>query len=169
MTTPAERLAALDAAQRRKVLRGFTTEQLAQLPYCWELWARPEQLPPPGLWRTWLYLAGRGAGKTRSAAEAIRAAVESGECTQIGIIAPTAEALRRVCVEGPSGILAVHPPNERPTYEMSLGRLTWPNGAQAQLFTAEEPERLRGPNLSLLCGRMKSAPSQTRRRPGIWR
>jgi phage terminase large subunit-like protein len=131
-------------------LRGFSAEQLAQLPYCWELWARPEQLPPAGDWRCWLYLAGRGAGKTRSAAEAIRAAVESGERRQIGIVAPTTESLRRVCVEGPSGILAVHPPAERPTYEMSLGRLTWCNGAQAQLFSAEEPERLRGPNLSLL-------------------
>ncbi len=76
--------------------------------------------------------------------------MESGDRTQIGVIAPTAEALRRVCVEGVSGILATHPPSSRPTYEMSVGRITWPNGAQAGLYSAEEPDRLRGPNFDLL-------------------
>ncbi len=99
MTSPAQRLAALPPELRRTVLHGFTAEQIAALHYAWTaLWARPEQLMPPGEWRCWLYLAGRGAGKTRSAAEAIRAAVESGEHREIGVIAPTAEALRRVCV-----------------------------------------------------------------------
>jgi phage terminase large subunit-like protein len=68
----------------------------------------------------------------------------------VGIIGPTMEAVRRVMIEGPSGILAVTPPNERPTYEMSIGRLTWPNGAQGHLFSSEEPDRLCGPNFDLL-------------------
>jgi phage terminase large subunit-like protein len=55
-----------------------------------------------------------------------------------------------VMIEGPSGILAVTPPSERPTYEMSIGRLTWPGGQQGHLFSSEEPDRLRGPNFDLL-------------------
>src|SRR5690348_2652319 len=135
---------------RDELLGGMSADALAALQYSWPLWAREEQLPPPGRWRVWFYLGGRGSGKTRAMAEHIRSEVMSGRRRSIGIIGPTMEAVRRVMVEGPSGLLAVHPPNERPTYEVSIGRLTWPNGAQAHLFSAEEPDRLRGPNFDLL-------------------
>jgi phage terminase large subunit-like protein len=111
------------------------------------LWARPDQLPPEGNWRTWLLLGGRGSGKTRSAAEWCRAEVESGRRVQLGIVGPTVDALRRVQIEGPSGLLATAPPWFRPTYEPSRRVVTWPNGVVAHLFSAEEPDRLRGPNL----------------------
>ena len=90
-------------------------------------------------------LAGRGFGKTRCAAEWIRHRVEAGASRRIALVGATAADVRDVMVEGPSGILAVCPPWDRPRYEPSKRRLTWPNGAVATTFTADEPDRLRGP------------------------
>jgi phage terminase large subunit-like protein len=106
--------------------------------------ARPEQLPPPGNWRIWLYLGGRGAGKTRSGAEWVRAQIQNG-CTRMALVAPTAADARDVMIEGESGILAIAPPWDRPLYEPSKRRLTWRSGATATAYSADEPERLRGP------------------------
>jgi phage terminase large subunit-like protein len=100
-----------------------------------------------------LFLAGRGAGKTRSGAEWVRSLVKAGY-QRIGLIAPTSADARDVMVEGTSGILSVSWQHDRdifgkpmglPSYEPSKRRLTWGNGALATLFSAEEPERLRGP------------------------
>lgn len=118
---------------------------IESLQYDWRLWARPAQLPPSGNWRVWLILAGRGFGKTRTGAEWVRAEVESGKAKRVALVAPTAADARDVMVEGESGILAVSPPWFRPQYEPSKRRITWPNGAMATVFTADEPERLRGP------------------------
>ncbi len=148
----ARRLRDLSEELRLEVLAGLSPEQIDALPYVWELWARPDQLPPPPpagfpTWRTWLILAGRGWGKTKTGAEWVRSEAESGRRRQIAIIGPTADAVRRVQIEGPSGLLAVSPPNFRPSYEPSTRRVVWPNGSVAHLFSAEEPDRLRGPNL----------------------
>jgi phage terminase large subunit-like protein len=116
----------------------------------WRAKARPEQLPPPGDWNGWLYMAGRGAGKTRSGAEWVRENVEAGTARRIALIAPTAGDARDVLVEGPAGILAVSSPWCRPEYQPALRRLTWPNGAVASTFSAEEADRLRGPQHDLL-------------------
>src|SRR5450759_4532434 len=114
-------------------------------PLAWHRLARPEQLPPPGNWRIWLVLAGRGWGKTRTAAEWVLERVESGKARRIALVAPTAADARAVMVEGASGILACATERLRPLYEPSRRRLTWPNGAIATLYSADEPERLRGP------------------------
>lgn len=90
-------------------------------------------------------MAGRGFGKTRTGAEWVRGLVESGQAKRIALIAPTAADARDVMVEGESGILACSPPWFRPVYEPSKRRLTWPNGALATTYSADEPERLRGP------------------------
>ena len=111
----------------------------------WRVWARPSQLPPPGDWRVWLLLAGRGFGKTRSGAEWVRGLAESGAARRIALVAPTARDARLVMVEGESGLLAIAPAEARPTFEPSKRQLTWPNGAIATLFSADEPDRLRGP------------------------
>ena len=111
----------------------------------WQSIARPEQLPPPGDWTIWLYLAGRGAGKTRSGAEAVRDWIESGRCKRVALIAPTQGDCRDVLVEGESGLLSIAPNSNRPLYEPSKRRITWPNGSIATLYSSEEPERLRGP------------------------
>lgn len=119
---------------------------LQTLLYDWEgVWARDSQLMPEGAWETWLVLAGRSFGKTHLAAETVRMKVERGEAGRIALIGPTAADCRDVMVEGKSGILTLAPPWFRPKYEPSKRRLTWPNGARAFLFSAEEPERLRGP------------------------
>jgi predicted phage terminase large subunit-like protein len=96
-------------------------------------------------WATWILLAGRGFGKTRVGAELVREMVESGQAKRIAVISPTASDARDVAVEGQSGLVNVCPPWNRPLYESTKRRVTWPNGAQASLFSAEEPERLRGP------------------------
>jgi predicted phage terminase large subunit-like protein len=107
--------------------------------------ARDSQIPPLGDWRVWLLLAGRGFGKTRSGAEFVRWQVETGLARRVALIAPTAVDVRNVMVEGESGILAVCRSENQPCYEPSLHRLTWSNGAVATTFSADEPNRLRGP------------------------
>ena len=145
--SPAAILAALPPDKRREALAGFSPDEIARLEFTWRFWARPDQVAPEGDWRTWLLMGGRGSGKTRSAAEWVREEIESGRRRSLGIIGPTADSLRRTQVEGQSGILATAPPWNRPSYEPSTRRIVWPNGAMAHLFSAEEPERLRGPNL----------------------
>lgn len=131
------------------VARHLDPEAAAVALYEWRLWARPEQIEPEGDWTVWLYLAGRGAGKTRSGAEWVREQVEAG-VQRIGLIAPTAADARDVMVEGPSGILAVCPPWNEPHYEPSKRRITWPNGAVASVYSADEPDRLRGPQHEIM-------------------
>jgi Terminase large subunit, T4likevirus-type, N-terminal len=106
--------------------------------------ARAAQRPPAGDWRTWLLLGGRAAGKTRAAAELVRHWVESGQARRIGLVAPTAADYRDTMIQGPSGLLAIAPPWDRPKFEPSKRRLTWPNGAVAICLSADRPERTRG-------------------------
>jgi phage terminase large subunit-like protein len=125
---------------------GFDTpEKLKKLDYAWWFNAREKQEIPPGLWRIWLILAGRGFGKTRTGAETVREQVEKGNAKRIALVAPTASDARDVMIEGESGIMNICPDWNRPTYEPSKRRLTWPNGAIATAYSADEPERLRGP------------------------
>lgn len=140
-------IASLPPSERAELLSTLSPGEQEALVHEWSFWARPEQLPPPGDWRTWLLLSGRGFGKTRTASEWVRDQVEKGKRRSIGLIGPTKEATRKVMVEGVSGILSVCPPWNRPVFEPSNLRLVWPSGAMAHLFTAEEPEKLRGPNL----------------------
>jgi phage terminase large subunit-like protein len=116
----------------------------------WSLQARKNQLPPPGRWRCWLILAGRGWGKTRTGAEFVNGQVRSGRSQYPILVGPTAADVRDVMVEGESGILACSRPDFLPLYEPSKRRLTWPNGVTASLFSAEEPDRLRGPQSDLI-------------------
>jgi predicted phage terminase large subunit-like protein len=111
----------------------------------WSRLARPNQLPPPGDWRIWLVLAGRGFGKTRTGAEWVRAQAETRAAKRIALVSATASDCRDVLIEGESGILAISPRWNRPTYEPTKRRLTWPNGAIATAYSADEAERLRGP------------------------
>ncbi len=147
MTTLTERLLALSHDERSAALAGLSRLELEALHWCWPMWARQDQLPPPGDWRTWLLLGGRGSGKTRSSVEWVRAQIEAGRRVQVGIVGPTSDAVRRIQIEGPSGLLSVCPPWNRPSYEPSTRRVVWESGAVCHLFSAEEPDRLRGPNL----------------------
>lgn len=116
----------------------------------WEgLWARPSQILPPEdalpnvHWSVWLILAGRGWGKTKTGAQCVIHWAKS--VSRIAIVAQDAADARDVMVEGESGILESSPKDFRPLYEPSKRRLTWPNGAKGFLYSAEDPDSLRGP------------------------
>lgn len=147
----AERLAAMPVQAARLYLEGLPDAAVAGLAHHWPFWARPQQLPPPGDWRTWLILAGRGFGKTRAGAEWVRSIGESHPDARIALVAANLAEARSVMVEGQSGLLAIAPEDSRPQWEPSLRRLRWPGGAQAVLFSAAEPEGLRGPEHSHAC------------------
>lgn len=120
----------------------FGDAAMEALPYQWELWARPEQLPPEGDWLFWLLLAGRGAGKTRTGAEWCRAQAKEMPGSHGALIAPTAADARDVMVKA---LLGCSAPWEGCNYEPSKRRVVWANGTTATLYSAEEPDRLRGP------------------------
>lgn len=126
-------------------LSSLTDQETLALEYEWPFWGRPEQLPPPGDWRIWQILSGRGWGKTRTGAEWVRYKVETGQAKRIALVSDTAADVRDVMIEGDAGLLSVCPPWDRPTYEPSKRRLTWPNGAVAVAYAAEAPDLLRGP------------------------
>lgn len=126
-------------------LNRLDPRELDNLRHRWHFWARPNQIAPGGNWTFWLLLAGRGFGKTRTGGEWVNERVEKGVAKRIALVGPTAADVRKVMVEGESGILNTAPPWNRPIFEPSKLQLTWPNGAIAQMFSAEEPERLRGP------------------------
>lgn len=139
-----EATASWSSAELRRVLRH------------WPIRAHPQQRLPGSLrdgtaWNLWLMLGGRGAGKTRTGAEWVRG-IALGEpdfavpaLGRIALVGETFADARNVMIEGPSGILAVHAPHERPVWSPSLRRLEWPNGAVAHVFSAEDPDSLRGP------------------------
>ena len=112
-----------------------------------ESWAHVSQLPPPeNWWRVWLMMAGRGFGKTRAGAEWVESIARSRPGVRIALAGATIEEGRRVMVEGVSGILSVaRRRRHRVKWEPSLGRLKWPNGSEAQLFSGDNPDGLRGP------------------------
>jgi len=111
----------------------------------WAVHARPEQLAPPGKWRIWLMLAGRGFGKTRAGAEWVRSIAESDGDARIALVGATMQEARSVMVEGESGLLSIAPWWDRPVWHPALRRLVWKSGAQAIVLGAAEPDSLRGP------------------------
>ena len=139
--------------REKEILAELDATQLAEFENDWfGLWARDDQKPPAnGNWRNWLILGGRGAGKTRAGAEWVKAratgqGLDTGTLAKrIALVAPTFNEARMVMIEGVSGLLAIHDESWRPVFEPTKKLLTWPNGAVAQVFTAEEPDGLRGP------------------------
>lgn len=132
-------------------LTGLGDNALASLPWLFEFWALPHQLPPQGDWKSWVIMGGRGAGKTRAGSEWVRTRVEGavrdapGACRRVALVGETFDQVREVMVFGESGILACSPPDRRPKWEATRRRLVWPNGAVAMAYSAHEPEALRGP------------------------
>jgi phage terminase large subunit-like protein len=148
-------LSRLPDEARRAALGSLDAHEVARLAYTWEGWARDDQLPPAATpagtpWHTWLVLGGRGSGKTRTGAEWVRArALGPPHCllraTRIALVGETLGQVRSIMIEGLSGLLAIHPPTERPRLEVSRNQLVWPNGTIAQMFAADDPDSLRGP------------------------
>ena len=135
-------LVQLSPTARSRRIAKLTAEEAEKLYYDWSVWAREDQRTPVGDWVYWLILAGRGAGKTRAGAETVRAWAR--DYSLVNMIGATRHDAREIMVTGESGLLAVCPPDERPAYLRASDRLEWPNGAITQIFSAEEPDRLRG-------------------------
>jgi phage terminase large subunit-like protein len=127
-----------------------------QIVHDWMIQARNDQLAPWRTaagqpWRTWLILGGRGSGKTRAGAEWVRAQaaghapLADTRSHRIALVGDTIAQVRSVMVEGVSGLLSVYPPAQRPKLEVSRNQLVWDNGTIAQMFAADDPDSLRGP------------------------
>lgn len=127
---------------REQFVKNLTPEQIDSLSYDWQFWARDKQRLPDRQFFIWLISGGRGFGKTRTGAETVRHWVKDN--AYVNLIGATADDARDIMIEGESGILSICPPNERPAYVASKRRLEWQNGAISLIFTADEPERLRG-------------------------
>ena len=144
-------LASATQDQVDEFLAGLSENALLALPWMFDFWALPHQLPPEGAWKTWVIMGGRGAGKTRAGAEWVRAQVEGsgpldpGAARRVALVGETVDQVREVMVFGDSGILACSPPDRRPEWQASRKQLVWPNGAVAQVFSAHSPDSLRGP------------------------
>jgi phage terminase large subunit-like protein len=128
-------------AERQRFLRGLTPEQRAYLLHCWRFWARSEQLAPSGDWRIWLFLGGRGAGKTRAGAEWVAGGVRNGFMRRIGLIGASFQDVRSVMIEGESGLLCV---SSTAKFEPANRRVLWSNGTVADVITADNPDYVRG-------------------------
>ncbi|MCK0166898.1 terminase family protein [Jannaschia sp. S6380] len=151
MRSGAVSIASAPRAVRETFLRELSDNEAAALPYLFDFWALDHQLPPEGDWRTWVILGGRGAGKTRAGAEWVRAQVEgaramqAGRARRVALVGETYDQVRDVMIEGESGILRCSPPDRRPVWKATHRKLIWPNGAEAQAFSAHDFEALRGP------------------------
>ena len=151
LTSGASWIASADAQVQNQFLDELEEGELLALPFLFEFWAMPHQLPPMGDWRSWVIMGGRGAGKTRAGAEWVRSKVEGarpldkGACQRIALVGETVDQVREVMIFGDSGILACSPPDRRPKWEAGRKRLVWPNGAVASVHSAYDPEGLRGP------------------------
>ena len=151
MRSGAAWLASAGAAVRESFLNDLTEGESLALPFLFEFWAMEHQLAPEGDWRSWVIMGGRGAGKTRAGAEWVRSRVEgamplsAGRCKRIALIAETMDQAREVMIFGESGIMACSPPDRRPDWVATRRCLIWPNGAEAMVFSAHDPEGLRGP------------------------
>ena len=145
--SPASLLASWPEQARAEWIRRLTPQDATDLEHYWPFWARPQQRAPAGPWRTWFIRAGRGFGKTRSLSEWIRERVDSRKMRCGALVGRTAPDVRDTLIEGVSGILAVFPSHQRPLYEPSKRRVTFYTGAVCHLYSADEPDTLRGPNI----------------------
>lgn len=140
-----QQLKALPHDQRRLVLSSLSPTALDEILKCWPIWARESQLPPQGdAWAYWLILAGRGFGKSKTGASWIIDEARKFPM-RIALVGSDPKDVRETMILGESGIIASSPSSFMPTYNPSLGKLTWPNGSIAQVFSSEDPESLRGP------------------------
>lgn len=140
-----DRLLALPEDERLEAVRAMNRPQRREFLARWRAWAHAGQLMPPGDWRVWLIRAGRGFGKTRAGAEWVCEVARTVEQARIALVGANADDVRQVMIEGPSGVVCVAREDERPVWHKALREVRWPNGAVASVYSAEAPERLRGP------------------------
>jgi len=141
------RLSSASPEERKRIIAAITPHDLLMLDADFETWAQDGQLAPlEEGWRVWLMMAGRGFGKTRAGAEWIHKLACGRKPLRIALVAASISEARAIMVEGVSGILSVAGRNQpRVTWEPSVNRLRWRGGSQAQLFSGDSPDGLRGP------------------------
>lgn len=139
----AERIAASGPHAYANFLATRTPGEMRRLRWDWKFWARPKQKAPPGDWATWVVRAGRGFGKTRTFSGWIHDRAMAFP-HWLAIVSRTPGEARNTVIDGPSGLLRVTAPWERPRYQPSLKRLQWPNGSYATIYSDENPDELRG-------------------------
>lgn len=144
-----ERISQLPKPERDQLILSLSPERAAALKYDWPSWARSNQLPPPGSWSYWMVKAGRGFGKTRTGAEFIRQKIKDG-AKQLNIIVRTVGDIEKILVRSSGGVLKVCADDERPRWIANKRLFEWPGGATTFVFTAEEPDSLRGPECEFL-------------------
>ncbi len=139
------RLARLSAADRLAVLRALPEPELRAFHESWAIWAMPGQREPEADWHVWLIRAGRGFGKTRAGAEWVSAVARATPGARIAMVGGTADDVRKVMVEGESGLIAVAQAGETYRWRRDAGEFVFDSGARAFVYSAEAPEKLRGP------------------------
>ncbi len=144
-TSPAQYLASLPENERNEWLNQLSDLERAELNYNWKFWARPNQLPPPGDWDTWVVFAGRGFGKTRMGSEWVRQKAHEFPGCRIALVAETAADARDVMIKGDSGLLNCDPTLDEDCWSPTNRCLTWPNGSKAFTYNGTTPDQLRGP------------------------
>ncbi|WP_244640813.1 DNA-packaging protein [Pelagibacterium lentulum] len=126
-----------------------SAEEIELFKYYWGIWQNVLQEVPQGNWMTWLLIGGRGSGKTRAGAEWVRGlACSERPISPIALVGETMSEARAVMVEGPSGLLEVHPPQNRPRFDAARSMVIWPNGVKGLLLPANDPDRFRGPQFA---------------------
>ncbi len=144
-----ENLRRLPTEKQTRFLESLDHDERETLNSYWEVFAHRHQHAPAGDWTTWLLLGGRGAGKTRAGALWVKNLAQAGPALgPIALVGETEHDVREVMIEGVSGLLAAHAPQERPAWIPSRRRVEWSNGAFAQAFSAEDPESPRGPQFA---------------------
>lgn len=140
----------LSLEEREIVLDSWSDDQVEAFFKDWRVWAHDYQLAPTDPnWKMWVLLMGRGTGKTRTAVETVRDLIRAGQSGRVCLLGQGADDVRDVMIEGESGFLATAPSDFRPTWSPSRGVLEWPNGALGYVYSAEDPEALRGPQFDL--------------------
>jgi phage terminase large subunit-like protein len=145
----------LPPSEQIERVNSISDAQAEALLFDWSWHARPNQILPTGKWINWVILAGRGFGKTRTGAETVREWVK--EYPYVNLIGATADDARDIMIEGESGILGLCTKDERPRYLAHKSQLDWPNGAKSLVFTADNPDRMRGKqHMKLWCDEVAS-------------
>jgi phage terminase large subunit-like protein len=141
----ARALAALPARTRHQEIMALPPDERHGLFKDFATWAHDGQEPPPGDWRVWLIRAGRGFGKTRAGAEWVADLARRNGQARIALVGATVDDARRVMVEGASGLLEVARHDGAPHWSRHAGQLSFASGAKAFIYSAANPEALRGP------------------------
>lgn len=140
-----DRLIALPECERAEAARAMTPAMRREFLARWKLWAHGGQLVPPGDWRVWLIRAGRGFGKTRAGSEWVNQLALDVPEGRFALVGASLDEVRRVMIEGQSGLIATARSDRQPVWKASARELHWPSGAVGFAYSAESPEGLRGP------------------------